>query len=346
MPAGSSGRRRRGAAAELNYWPAFVDALSTLLLAIVFLSRCSWSAQFFLSPRIVEPRHGAGPAEPPDLRTDRSSVPRTVEPAHARGKPQLAPDHPASDARPTGRACRTSSRAAAPPRPQADELNPALDDRTAGHAAAPEPDRDPEPADRRHAPPARGARGGPQRFENPATRTARPGSPISAPALMWRWPRGCRNWRAIRSDFFGRLRADPRQPAGCAHRRRPLRVPVGGAVSGRPGRCCRPEASGELDRIASALVELEKQIPPDIPWVIRVDGHTDARPDRDLAIPVELGPVGRPRHRRGAGISSPGASRRNICSPPASASSSLSTSARRRRPIRRNRRIELKLTER
>jgi chemotaxis protein MotB len=25
-------------------------------------------------------------------------------------------------------------------------------------------------------------------------------------------------------------------------------------------------------------VELEKQIPPDIPWVLRVDGHTDVRP--------------------------------------------------------------------
>ena len=40
----------------------------------------------------------------------------------------------------------------------------------------------------------------------------------------------------------------------------------------------RPEASGEIDRIASALTELERQVPPDIPWVIRVDGHTDQRP--------------------------------------------------------------------
>jgi chemotaxis protein MotB len=34
----------------------------------------------------------------------------------------------------------------------------------------------------------------------------------------------------------------------------------------------------ELDRIATALLDLQRQIPPDIPWVIRVDGHTDARP--------------------------------------------------------------------
>jgi len=34
----------------------------------------------------------------------------------------------------------------------------------------------------------------------------------------------------------------------------------------------------ELDKIASALVDLNKQIPPEIPWILRVDGHTDARP--------------------------------------------------------------------
>ena len=38
------------------------------------------------------------------------------------------------------------------------------------------------------------------------------------------------------------------------------------------------EVDGELDRIASALLELDRQIPPDIGWIIRVDGHTDARP--------------------------------------------------------------------
>jgi len=40
----------------------------------------------------------------------------------------------------------------------------------------------------------------------------------------------------------------------------------------------KPEASAELDKVAGALTELEKQIPTDIPWVLRVDGHTDARP--------------------------------------------------------------------
>src|SRR5690606_23260051 len=40
----------------------------------------------------------------------------------------------------------------------------------------------------------------------------------------------------------------------------------------------RPEARPELDKLANALLDLEKQIPADIPWVLRVDGHTDTRP--------------------------------------------------------------------
>jgi chemotaxis protein MotB len=37
-------------------------------------------------------------------------------------------------------------------------------------------------------------------------------------------------------------------------------------------------AQSELDNVATALIGLEQQIPKDIPWVLRVDGHTDVRP--------------------------------------------------------------------
>jgi chemotaxis protein MotB len=40
----------------------------------------------------------------------------------------------------------------------------------------------------------------------------------------------------------------------------------------------KPEGNAELDKVAEALVALEKQIPADIAWVLRVDGHTDVRP--------------------------------------------------------------------
>jgi len=39
-----------------------------------------------------------------------------------------------------------------------------------------------------------------------------------------------------------------------------------------------PDARTELDKVATALVELEKKIPTEIAWVLRVDGHTDVRP--------------------------------------------------------------------
>jgi chemotaxis protein MotB len=40
----------------------------------------------------------------------------------------------------------------------------------------------------------------------------------------------------------------------------------------------KPEGTAELDKVASALTGLEQQIPASIPWVLRVDGHTDVRP--------------------------------------------------------------------
>jgi chemotaxis protein MotB len=39
-----------------------------------------------------------------------------------------------------------------------------------------------------------------------------------------------------------------------------------------------PEGRAELDKVAGALTDLDKQIPSEIAWVLRVDGHTDARP--------------------------------------------------------------------
>src|SRR6202000_3070159 len=39
-----------------------------------------------------------------------------------------------------------------------------------------------------------------------------------------------------------------------------------------------PEGKAELDKVGSALVDLDKQIPAEIAWVLRADGHTDSRP--------------------------------------------------------------------
>jgi len=80
-----------------------------------------------------------------------------------------------------------------------------------------------------------------------------------------------------RSDFFGRLReilAD-----------RPD-IEVVGDRFVLPASVLFPTASDdigesaqeELGKLADAILELQNQIPPEINWVIRVDGHTDVRP--------------------------------------------------------------------
>lgn len=38
------------------------------------------------------------------------------------------------------------------------------------------------------------------------------------------------------------------------------------------------EGLSELETLADAVVELSQEIPEDIPWVLRIDGHTDKRP--------------------------------------------------------------------
>ena len=80
-----------------------------------------------------------------------------------------------------------------------------------------------------------------------------------------------------RSEFFGRLRA-------ILGNRPDIRV-VGDrfvfqseVLFDAGSAALRPEALPALDKVADALRELEKNIPADIAWIVRVDGHTDARP--------------------------------------------------------------------
>ena len=81
----------------------------------------------------------------------------------------------------------------------------------------------------------------------------------------------------FRSDFFGRLRTilgdrpDIRVVGDRFVFQSELFFDSGQAV-------LKPEGRLELDKVASALSDLEKQIPGEIAWVLRVDGHTDVRP--------------------------------------------------------------------
>ncbi len=49
-----SGARTRRNNKGIDYWPGFVDALSTLVLAVVFLLSVFMMAQFFLSQQVTD----------------------------------------------------------------------------------------------------------------------------------------------------------------------------------------------------------------------------------------------------------------------------------------------------
>jgi chemotaxis protein MotB len=80
-----------------------------------------------------------------------------------------------------------------------------------------------------------------------------------------------------RSDFFGKLREilgtrpDIRVVGDRFVFQSELFFDSGSAVLNAEGR-------SELDKLAVALLDLERQIPSEIQWVLRVDGHTDVRP--------------------------------------------------------------------
>jgi chemotaxis protein MotB len=80
-----------------------------------------------------------------------------------------------------------------------------------------------------------------------------------------------------RSEFFGRLRAilgnrpDVRIVGDRFVFQSEVFFDTGQAL-------LLPEGRTELDKIATALIDLDKQIPSELAWVLRVDGHTDVRP--------------------------------------------------------------------
>ena len=81
----------------------------------------------------------------------------------------------------------------------------------------------------------------------------------------------------FRSEFFGRLRQvlgdrpDVRVVGDRFVFQSEVLFPTGSAE-------LQPEGKQQLDSVADALGVIAKEMPPDLPWVLQVDGHTDNRP--------------------------------------------------------------------
>lgn len=271
MAAARAARRDRG----LNYWPGYVDALTTLLLAIVFLLSIFMLGQFFLAQELS----GRDTALE---RLNRQILELTDLLALERSSRRGLEENAAS--------LQTTLRAAEQDRGRLQamlESGQSSQSRAAELGAAVESEKQATnralsliellnqqiAAMRRQLAALEEALAASEgRDKESQARIADLGSRLNV-ALAQRVQELAR----YRSDFFGRLR----QILGS---RTDVRI-VGDrfvfqseVLFQASQAALRPEATPELDRIASALLELAKQIPPDIPWVIRVDGHTDTRP--------------------------------------------------------------------
>jgi chemotaxis protein MotB len=277
MPAGRLSRR-----SPLNYWPGFVDALSTLLLSIVFLLSIFMLGQFFLAREIsgrdtVLDRLNRQLAELTDLLALERSNRRQLESNLAGLQSTLA-----TTEQERGR-LQSALDAGSGTAARADAANSALDaEKAATSRALTQVDLLTQQinAMRRQLAALEDALAASEsRDRESQARIADLGSRLNV-ALAQRVQELAR----YRSDFFGRLR----QILG---NRPDIRI-VGdrfvlqSEVLFQAGQAVlRPEATGELDRIATAVLDLTREIPPEIPWVLRVDGHTDARPIQSPQFP-------------------------------------------------------------
>ena len=118
-----------------------------------------------------------------------------------------------------------------------------------------------------------------------------------------------------RSDFFGRLRTilEGRADVRVVGDRFVFQSEV---LFGAGEANISAEGKAELAKLAEAVKQLEAEIPDDVNWVLRIDGHTDSRPINTRAVPLELGAElgarhlgGQVSHRAGRIGPAPGARR-------------------------------------
>jgi chemotaxis protein MotB len=260
---------------EINYWPGFVDALSTLLIGIVFLLSVFVLGQFFLSQELTGKdtalqRLERQVLELTDLLALERSGKKSLEEQLALAQATLA----RTDAeRSRIQGLLDGATAADPSR--AGQLQTALDAEkqlSARAQSAIEQLNQQIAALRRQLAALEEALSASESREKDAqTRISDLGARLNV-ALAQRVQELAR----FRSDFFGRLRqvlasrSDIRIVGDRFVFQSELFFDAGQAV-------LKPEGRGELDKLAVVMTDIGREIPPDIPWILRVDGHTDAR---------------------------------------------------------------------
>jgi chemotaxis protein MotB len=271
--------RARRSESGFNYWPGFVDALSTLVLSIVFLLSVFLVVQFFLSQEVT----GKDKAlEELNAKIAQLNDLLSVEKL---GKLDLADqltELRAGLAMAEGERDRVKglyeglAGAGNDAAGRAAELNKALSSEksvsTRALAQIEVLNQQISALRRQLAALEEALDASEKRDKESQNRIADLGSRLNV-ALAQR----VQELSRYRSEFFGRLRA-------ILGNRPDIRI-VGdrfvfqSEVFFDTGQATLlPEGIAELDTVANALLEIDKKIPPEIAWVLRVDGHTDVRP--------------------------------------------------------------------
>jgi len=261
----------------MNYWPGFVDALSTLILCVIFLLTVFMVAQFFLSQEVAGKdtalaRLNAQISRLSQLLSLEQTGKANLEDQMAQLRASLSA---AEGERDRLRGAAGTSPTPGPGQGEVDNLHSKIDlekDATARAVAQIENLNEQIKALRSQIGALQDALGTSEaKQKDSQLRIADLGQRLNL-ALAQR----VQELSRYRSDFFGKLR-------DILGNRPDIRV-VGDRFvfqsevfydSGQA--TLRPEGRAELDQLAGALLDLEKQIPSEINWVLRVDGHTDTR---------------------------------------------------------------------
>lgn len=270
--------RNRRSERHVDYWPSFVDALSTLLLAIMFLLSVFVLMQFLLSQEVnnkdsVLNRLNSQISELTELLSLERGKGQDLEDSLAGLQASLTA---AENEKSRLQSLLASGGSGAAAEQRAGELSATLDAEKQVSARAlsqVELLNQQIAALRRQIGALEDALNASEaRDRESNTKIADLGKRLNV-ALAQR----VQELNRYRSDFFGRLReilSDRENIRIVGDRfvfQSEVLFPTGSAD-------INPQGLIEMKKLADAVVELNKEIPDDINWVLRVDGHTDNVP--------------------------------------------------------------------
>jgi len=271
--------RTRRSESAMNYWPGFVDALSTLILGIIFLLTVFVVVQFYLQQEVANKdsalsRLNTQVAQLSQLLSMEKSGKADLEGQLVQLRASLANAQSERDR--LKAAAESAEAATTAAEGKTTELSGQLqsEKKISAGALAQVELLNQQLAALRNQLAALG-----QSLQTAQNKDKEAQNRISdlGRQLNLALAEHVNELQRYRSDFFGKLR-------DILGDRPDIRV-VGDRFvfqsevffdSGRSD--LKPQGRVELDGLAKVLLQLESDIPPDLPWILRVDGHTDVRP--------------------------------------------------------------------